>query len=511
MDAYAEMIYGWCLSRVIHFVVPLRLAYPLLRIFIMKYDYSDAYRRVAHSPSAAAQSIIVFAGIAYIALRLTFGGSPNPPTWCAFSEMVTDFSNEIPLCGEWDHDSLRSPDQPETPEPTLLPDDLPIAKAMPMAVAIPTKVTARSDSFIDDLIRVFLDTPWNRAREPHAVPLAIHVTSRPHSGKDEPVKRREIVSQPKLIAEGGPAEEQIVLGWTLNTRLLLVILPFDKFEAWSRDLQEIIDTRKGTFGQLESTIGRLNHAAYIIPLSRHFLNRIRLRLKVRKHKNQELSLTQAEVDDFDLWVFFLVQARQGISMNQMTIRQPSKICWSDSCPFGIGGFLLSGRAWRIRIPESSPIYGLDIANNVLEFLGMMVTVWLVLIECDETGSEQDCILALGDNTSAIGWLFKSGKLPIDSPYYPAVQLIARKLARLVTGSSHCLASQHIKGDKNTVSDLLSFAGDTRGEAHPLAPDYPSDKILTERFHSCIRSGVVSNGAPFTSKAAPSCSPPSALF
>ena len=485
MEAYVEMIYGWCLSRVIHFIVALRLAYPLHRIFIMKYDYSDAYRRVAHSPSAAAQSIIIFAGIAYIALRLTFGGSPNPPTWCSFSEMVTDLSNEIPLCEDWDHDKLRSPDQPETPIPTLLPDDVPIAKAMPMAVHIPTKVTARSDSFIDDLIRVFLDTPWNRAREPHAVPLAIHVTSRPHAGDAEPVKRRENVSQPKLIAEGGPSEVQIVLGWTLDTRSLLVILPNDKFEAWSSDLKEIIEQRKSTFGQLETTVGRLNHAAYLIPLSRHFLNRIHLRLRVRKHKNQALSLTQEELDDFDLWVFFLTQARTGISMNQMTIRQPTKICWSDSCPFGIGGFLLSGRAWRIRIPESSPIYGIDIANNVLEFLGMMVTIWLVLIECEETESEQDCILALGDNTSAIGWLYKSGKLAFDSPYYKAVQLISRKLARLVTGSSHCLASQHIKGDKNTVSDLLSFAGDTRGEIHPLAPDYPSDHVLTTRFHSCI--------------------------
>jgi hypothetical protein len=117
---------------------------------------------------------------------------------------------------------------------------------------------------------------------------------------------------------------------------------------------------------------------------------------------------------------------------------------------------------------------------------MMVTIWLVLIECKETGSEQDCILALGDNVSAIGWLHKSGNLPLDLPYYKAVQLTARRLlARLVTGSSHCLASQHIKGDKNTVADLLSFAGDTRGETHPLAPDYPSDCILTERFHSCL--------------------------
>jgi hypothetical protein len=46
MDAYTEMIYGWCLSRFIHFIVALRLAYPLLLMFIVKYDYSDACRQV---------------------------------------------------------------------------------------------------------------------------------------------------------------------------------------------------------------------------------------------------------------------------------------------------------------------------------------------------------------------------------------------------------------------------------------------------------------------------------
>jgi hypothetical protein len=485
MDAYTEMIYGWCLSRIIHFIVALRLAFPSLLIFIVKYDYSDAYRRVAHSPAAAAQSIIIFANVAYIALRLTFGGSPNPPTWCAFSEMVTDLSNEISLCKEWDHQKLRSPAQTETPSPLLLPAGVPIAQAMPMAVEIPTTVTARTDSFIDDLIRVFLDTPLNREREPHAVPLAIHATSRPHMGDAEPVTRRGLLSAPKLAAEGAPAEEQIVLGWTLNTRTLMIILPYDKYEAWSADIRAIVLDKRVTYGELESTLGRLNHVGYVIPLARHFLNRLRLRIRQRRHQSQQLTLNFEEVADLDLWLFFLAQAHAGISLNRITIRQPSKIGWSDSCPFGIGGFLLSGRAWRIRIPSSSPIYGVDTVNNVLEFLGMMVTVWLILLECEQQRSEQDCILALGDNTSGIGWLYKSSRLLPGSLYYKPVQLIARKLARLTTASTHCLASQHLKGEQNIVSDLLSFAGTARGYAHPLAPDWPSDSVLTQRFHSLI--------------------------
>ena len=81
MEQYPEMIYEWCLRRLIHFVVALRLAFTNERILIAKYDFSDAYRRVAHSAAAAAQSIIVTKDVAYIALRLSFGGAPNPPSW----------------------------------------------------------------------------------------------------------------------------------------------------------------------------------------------------------------------------------------------------------------------------------------------------------------------------------------------------------------------------------------------------------------------------------------------
>jgi hypothetical protein len=102
MVQYNEMIYGWCLSRIIHFIVALQRRFPADRILMSKYDYSDANRRIAHSASATTQSISIFKDNAYVALRLTFGGSSNPPTWCLFSKMVTDLANEIYMCKEWD-------------------------------------------------------------------------------------------------------------------------------------------------------------------------------------------------------------------------------------------------------------------------------------------------------------------------------------------------------------------------------------------------------------------------
>lgn len=272
MSQYPDMIYGWCLSRVIHFIVALRLAHPDTRIYIAKYDYSDAYHRILHSATAAVRSILVLANVAYIYLRLTFGGSPNPPTWCAFSEMVTDLSNELSLCQGWDPATLHGPDAwrttaPDTPNTGAAP-----AKARELTVNIPTTVSARTDSFIDDLIKVFLDTRENWRREPETVPLAAFVTSRPHAGAEEPVPRRDLISSDKLEAEGTPEEAQIVLGWLLDTFSLLISLPLDKHTAWDRELKEMIDSGRAKFGDLDSMVGRLNHASYLIPLARHFLH-----------------------------------------------------------------------------------------------------------------------------------------------------------------------------------------------------------------------------------------------
>ena len=122
MSAYPEMIYGWCMPRIIHYVLALRVKHPGYKVLISKYDYSDAYRRIAHSAEAAEQTISVHEGIAYMSLRLTFGGSPNPPTWCLFSETVTDLANEISQCAEWKPSELHSPAQPVTPSPERLPE-----------------------------------------------------------------------------------------------------------------------------------------------------------------------------------------------------------------------------------------------------------------------------------------------------------------------------------------------------------------------------------------------------
>jgi hypothetical protein len=285
-----------------------------------------------------------------------------------------------------------------------------------------------------------------------------------------------------MIAEGTPAESQVVLGWVLNTHTLLIQLPGDKFIAWTTDIATILKTGTVTFGSLESTVGRLNHAGFVIPMARHFLNRLRLRTENHRNKRQELTLNSEELADLELWLNFLAGAHRGISFNQLTIRQPSRLCFSDSCPFGLGGFSLSGKAWRLRIPRDCAFYGASGINNFLEFLAMVLTIWVVLLECQAHNATEECILTLGDNTSGIGWLHRSGSIKPGLAYYAPVQMVAQKLATFLIDSSHCLASQHLRGEKNAVANLLSYVGTEREDHHPLALDDPSDSELTRRFH-----------------------------
>jgi hypothetical protein len=193
-----------------------------------------------------------------------------------FSEIVTDLANELSGCIDWDHRTTRSPAQATTPKPIRLPNGIPLEKGRTMSVLVPETKGGKVDGFIDDLINVFLDSEENCARQPHVVPLAMHITSRPHAGEGkEPIPRRPILSQPKLVAEGSPAEVQVVLGWKVDNRRLEVSLPRDKFDAWMLDLRVSRESKRVDRKELERLLGRLNHAAYVMPIARHFLGRIR--------------------------------------------------------------------------------------------------------------------------------------------------------------------------------------------------------------------------------------------
>ena len=156
-EELTDLFYGDALLRTLHYIHNLRFHHPSTPILIGKYDFKSAYRRLTTWGHTSAASTTIIDGIAYISLRLTFGGSPCPPLWCSISELITDLANDILECKEWDPSSTHSPHHTKVPSPKLLMATEAFGKARPSDVNIPLRTCGKVDCFIDDLIQVALE------------------------------------------------------------------------------------------------------------------------------------------------------------------------------------------------------------------------------------------------------------------------------------------------------------------------------------------------------------------
>ena len=90
----------------------------------------------------------------------------------------------------------------------------------------------------------------------------------------------------------------------------------------------------------------------------------------RSRNRRTLKLTNPTKKDLELMLFFLGKAKEGIDMNLLVFRKPSKVYRSDSCPAGLGGYSSDGFAWRWCVPEHLKFRA---SNNLLEHLASIVT------------------------------------------------------------------------------------------------------------------------------------------
>ena len=119
-----------------------------------------------------------------------------------------------------------------------------------------------------------MDFPHIIIKHKQSVLLDAFVLMCPNALGGESVPRREMKLLDKLHVEGIPKEEQNLLRWFINMRLLLLSLLFDKFKAWLNDLTKVLEDYNIMVEDLNSLTESLNHASYVIPLLRHFLSRL---------------------------------------------------------------------------------------------------------------------------------------------------------------------------------------------------------------------------------------------
>lgn len=85
-------------------------------------------------------------------------------------------------------------------------------------------------------------------------------------------------------------------------------------------------------------------------------------------------------------------------MNTVVFRTPDHTYIGDASEYGLGGIaIVHGVAWRLEISEN--LRG-RAHVNFLEFIIQLVSIWIDYL--DGRIQTHDCILAMGDSTTAIG-------------------------------------------------------------------------------------------------------------
>jgi hypothetical protein len=106
MELLTPCMFGHALLHIIHFILHLRTQFLQRMIFLQNVDFKSAHRRMHLSAGMAAKCVTVVRDLAYVSLRLPFGGRPCPSLWSDFLETITDLSNAIANDESWDPEKL---------------------------------------------------------------------------------------------------------------------------------------------------------------------------------------------------------------------------------------------------------------------------------------------------------------------------------------------------------------------------------------------------------------------
>ena len=154
--------FGRALMRLLHYICLLRRRLPGERLLLTKVDCKSAYRRIHLQATTAIKACTVFAGLLLVALRLTFGGAPNPSQWSDVSEVAVDLANDLVRRNDWDptvwsapQQYLLSSDKAVDCNTGTLRGDERFSKAAEMLVAYPVEdAKPMFECYLDDLFGV---------------------------------------------------------------------------------------------------------------------------------------------------------------------------------------------------------------------------------------------------------------------------------------------------------------------------------------------------------------------
>jgi hypothetical protein len=257
-------------------------------------------------------------------LRLSFSGAPCPLEWGAISESVCNLINAILQHDDWDPLTLfATAAQAHVPPKEVLSYDIPFRIGQDLIINIPVNARSIIGVYINNFIglTVDLEDSDNATRLERAPLLGLTAVSR-EVPPFKPLPRNNMDTQAKLKAETGLTKTKVILGWSLNFRMMTIALPKNKFIAYSQAILDMINQGRTSKGELEMNIGCWVHLEQVIPFIRHFLSRLCF-LLWRSEKKRKVAINKQCKADLEFLQTALKKCRDGIDLYWIAYRRPT--------------------------------------------------------------------------------------------------------------------------------------------------------------------------------------------
>ena len=237
-----------------------------------------------------------------------------------------------------------------------------------------------------------------------------------------------------------PTTKLIFLGLELDSEKMEIRLPLDKLEKVLNLLGYFSNKKKVTLLELQSFIGLLNFACYVVPPGRSFLRRLINLTKGIRRPHFKIRLNKEAKSDLKAWALFVDHFNgKGLIVQHKFETSQSLHMYTDASNLGFGGFL--GTHWFYHGWTDS---WLKLHISIREFYPIVLAVELWSQILRNKHVQFHC-----DNIAVVHCINKQTAKDVQ------LMALVRRLVVQALKYNIFFEAKHIPGLKNILADKLS--------------------------------------------------------
>ena len=327
----------------------LAMAAPDAPVLFSKIDLADGFWRMTVPPAERYNFAYVMPDPPGSPIRLVLpsalqmGWCESPGYFCTATDVASDVMEDVM--------------EGDAPLSVVIPGE---EFMMPEEPIVFAKKSSRCNKvYVDDFcLAVQPDSAEYLVRMSRAALTAIYSVF-PGPEKSGHVGGRDPVSAKKLKqGDARWAKMKTVLGFEFDGEARTVRLPPIKLSTYLREIDELLANPSTTLKAFRRVIGKLRHAAMILPAELGFFSPLNRATAGDPHRIGLGKKSEVRKNLEDLRALLVDASHRPTHVNELVRRTPDFIGYTDACATGAGGVWFSGNldieplVWRISFPPS---------------------------------------------------------------------------------------------------------------------------------------------------------------